>query len=435
MNLRRIGTALALVLGALTASEGALAQYLAIPESAQTQYVPNPEATIPERQSVLQRPRPDYDALGLPFGSFIFYPSVGLTETYNSNVFVTPSDVKSDFFTTLLPTLQLKSDWNNHALNFAAAGEINRYVQQVGENDSNFLAATDGRIDIQRDIYLTGILEYQLTHEPRTSPNTVVNQKNPIEVQVATGGIGYVHESGRLGFRINGGVDYYAYGNGLTTTGATVPETGRNVTIYSVTPQVSYEIQPGYHAFLRTVGDWRVYQAEFDAGGFDRSSSGYQVNAGTAINLGPTLNGEVFVGYFDQEYDDPRLQPASGPGFGGNLLWNVTDLTSVRGTVARTVEETIVGNASSYVQTASTLSIEHELLRNVLLNGGGSYIVQDFQGLARTDTIYVIAATARYLLNRNVSVGLDFTHSHRDSTTPGIAYDLDLVTASLRLQY
>ncbi|MGO8914891.1 MAG: outer membrane beta-barrel protein, partial [Stellaceae bacterium] len=255
-----------------------------------------------ERQSVLQRARPDYDPLGAYVGSFLLYPSVDLSETYNSNVFVTPTDTKADLLTTISPVAQLRSNWNNDALNFIASGQMKRYATQVGENNTNALVGTDGRLDIERDVYFTGLLNYQLLHEDRASPNTVLNQKNPTEYQQASSDIGYVHESGRLGFRADGSVNYYTYNNNVTLTDTVIPETGRNRIEYSFGPRVSYEIIPGYQAFIQARGNYRQYMAEFDTSGLDATSRGYAVDAGTAVHLGPTLNGEVFVGWFAQDY-------------------------------------------------------------------------------------------------------------------------------------
>src|SRR5262249_39816013 len=155
----------------------------------------------------------------------------------------------------------------------------------------------------------------------------------PIEYDLATGNLGFVHDTGRLGLKIDTAVAHYNYHNGLTGNGQTILETNRNMTEYAITLRVTYEIVPGYHAFVQATGDKRDYEDRLGPGGFERSSRGYEASVGTAIRLGPTLNGELFVGYLQQDYDDPRLRPASGIGFGGSLLWNVTRLTSVRATL------------------------------------------------------------------------------------------------------
>src|SRR6266852_6386165 len=98
------------------------------------QYTPAPEATIPERQSVFERARPDYDPLGIRLGSFLAYPAARLAETYDSNVFATTSNTKDDFYTTFSPSIALRSDWNVHSLAFQASSQTKRYTSLVSEN-------------------------------------------------------------------------------------------------------------------------------------------------------------------------------------------------------------------------------------------------------------------------------------------------------------
>lgn len=398
-----------------------------------------PEATVAERQSVLQRPRADYDPLGIQAGSFLLFPYLNVAETYNSNVYATTSNEKSDFVTYIRPSVELQSNWNTDALTFQANGDIREYASQSSEDNSNFSAFLNGRKDVERGLYLIGSASYQLLHEDRTDPNAITNAKEPIEYELATGGIGFVHETGRIGFRIEGTINDYSYQNGVFASGAPVIETDRNRIEYTGTVRVSYELVPGYNAFVQGSGNDRSYQDKFDQGGYQRSSSGYVVDVGTAFALGPTLNGEVYVGYLNQSYDDSRLSSPSVPTFGASLLWNVTQLTSIRGTVARTVEETIIAPASSYLQTQVSLGVEHELLRNVLLSGKFTYALQDYQGGGRSDDYYEADAQVRYMLTRNLSTGLDINYSTRSSNSVGVAeganYDRTLVAANIRLQF
>lgn len=402
-----------------------------------------PEATTPERISVLQRGRPDYNALGIRAGSFLVYPALDLGEFYDSNVYAIPSGVKSDFYTDVAPSVNVASNWNTNALNFFAGGDIKRYSQLVSENVSNADVASTGRIDILRDIYLVGGLSYRLAHEDRSSPNSIVGQAHPTQYQVAGIGLGYVHEPGRLGLRIDGLTNFYSYDNAQTATGTTIDETDRNRIEYSLKPRLQYEIVPGYHAFVQASGNGVTYQANRDQFGYQRDSSGWEADAGTAVEITRIISGEVFAGYLEQSYTDPRLRPVSGVGFGGNLLWNVTDLDSVRFTLSRTVQETIVNNvvgttvedASSDLQTSAGVSVEHELLRNVLLNVGATYVEDDFEGIVRTDNTYEANAGARYLLTRVWSAGLDFSYRKRDSNQPVNNYEREIVTARLRTQF
>lgn len=403
-----------------------------------------PQATVPERQSVGQRARPDYAPLGLRAGSFLIFPSMGLQEEYNSNVFVTQTGAKSDFFTSVQPAVTVASDWNNNALNFSTNGEIRRYNNLVSENESNFDAATNGRLDIQQNVYLTGALGYQLAHEDRTSPNSITGEKSPTLYQLGSGDIGFVHEVGKIGLRLNGDIDSYAYNNNVTGTGTPIAETYRNRQEFTFTPRASYEYIPGYSAFIKTPVNWREYDTSRNPSGFLQNSNGYEIDAGTTVGLGQIINGEVYAGYFQQNYAAAGTVNAtgvhfgtnpSGLTFGGNVLWNVTPIDSIRGQVVRSVQETTLQPASSYVESDFVLTGEHELLSNVILSATFTYASDDYQGITRTDNIYSGNLGGRYLINRNFSAGLNAIYSDRASNAAGNSYKQTLVLANLRLQY
>ncbi|MGH6975898.1 MAG: outer membrane beta-barrel protein, partial [Stellaceae bacterium] len=298
-----------------------------------------PEATVPERQSVLQHPRPDYDPVGARLGDFFFYPSAEVEEFWDSNVFASQSHEKSDFYTSMRPAAALLSDWGSSALNFRANGEVRRYASQVSENQTNYSFVTNGRLDILHGESLSGALGYQNAHEDRTSPSSVSTQLHPTEYQETSGLLKFDRERGVLGLHANAGVDYFTYDNALTSSGAQLRETDRNRIEVHGGPRLSYEIVPGYHAFIAVAGNNRIYQSTFDSSGVKRSSHGFETDVGTALRITPLITGEAFVGYIQQNYDDSRISSIHSPGFGGNLLWNVTQATSVRAKVSRTVQE------------------------------------------------------------------------------------------------
>jgi hypothetical protein len=405
--------------------------------SASAQIVPNPEAAIPERQSVLQRDRPDYQPLGLPLGSFYILPSIDVIEAWNSNIFATPTQDIGDFVTTIQPAVTVASDWNNNALNIVLGDQTNIYATHPTENVNNLTGAIAGRLDVQSGVYFTGGGGAQLLHEDRASPNAAIAGLYPTEYHVIDGNAGFVHDTGVLGFRFNTAVDAYSYNNNVTNTGTPILESTRDNIQYLAIPRLTYEIVPGYHAFIQTPVNERQYVAHSDTGlpgGFYRSSHGYEGDVGTAVNLGSALNGEVFLGYLRQEYEDHRLSTAQGPGGGASILWNITELTSLRFAASRTVQETDIDPASSMLETSGKIALEHELLRNVLLTASGTYFNDLFVGTTRSDNNYNASLGARYLLNRNYSLELDAAYSHRDSNVPGVNYDQEIIGLKFRAQ-
>jgi hypothetical protein len=388
--------------------------------------------------SVLQTARADYDAKGIHLGTLIVNPNVDVTETFSSNVFATTFNNRSDFYTNVSPTVGIHTDWEKNLLAVLLSGELVRYARYTGEDVDNFNAAVNGRLDILSGMTATGSAGYQILHEPRGSPNDV-NGKTPTEYHLATFSFGYVKENSIIGIKLDGSVNNYNYFDVATLGGAPVLETNRNRTEYNVSGRVSYEIVRQYRAFIRASGNAREYDQKFDAGGFQRSSTGYQIDAGAALSIASKVDGEVYVGYLSQNFDDPRLSAANGLSFGANILWNIDDLTSIRGSVSRSVEETIVTQASSFIQTSASLGVEHELLRNVLLSANFNYAHQAYQDFGRADDLYGVTVTGKYLINRNLATTLNIGYTKKLSNAIGVSqlaeYDQALVALKIRLQF
>lgn len=141
----------------------------------------------------------------------------------------------------------------------------------------------------------------------------------------------------------------------------------------------------------------------------DRNNNAYELIA------------DLYVGYLEQDYRVALLGVASGIDAGANVVWNPTTLTSVSLKGERTVQDAeaaVVGftNAPGYLDSTVGVSLDHELLRNVLLNGNASYANDDFQGINRSDNDYLAGMGSKYLLNRNLYLGATCTFEHREST-------------------
>ena len=88
------------------------------------------------------------EALGTPVGAFIVYPNLTLGTEYNDNIFATDGNEKDDIIFRIRPEVLVVSDWDNHSLQFLAAGDLARYVDNTSEDTNGFNFLLDGRIDI-----------------------------------------------------------------------------------------------------------------------------------------------------------------------------------------------------------------------------------------------------------------------------------------------
>jgi hypothetical protein len=367
---------------------------------------------------VPNRPRPEYDPAGIPAGSFLVLPSVTFTAQYDDNIFADERGKVSDYVFVLSPNVAFNSNWNNHALNFNAGAELGRNKDFKSENYNDWHVATDGRLDVLRDMAITAGAAFERAHEDRGSPNDVGGAE-PTEYDRVSANVGVQKKITRI--TMQAGLDFRDF-DFHNTRGGIIDENLRDRKEYTGTARVGYELIPNVSAFAQGSYNWRRYDLDKP-----RNSDGYRVVAGTSFDLGGVTSGEVFVGYRRQTYDDPAFSPASGVTYGGSLLWLPTGLTSVELTLLNEVEETIQGSSSGYVTNAVTLNVDHELLRNLLLGAKVAYNNNDYKGLTRNDDVWQYGVSAKYLFSRNFRFQAEYRRETRSSNLVGADYKRNIV--------
>ena len=108
---------------------------------------------------------------------------------------------------------------------------------------------------------------------------------------------------------------------------------------------------------------------------------------------------------------------------GASLTWNVTPLTTVVGGVRRTVEETTSAGSGGYFGTEVSLSVDHELLRNLVLGVDGRYVMRDYDGIDRNDDYYELGFDALYMVNRDIYLSAGYEYRDRSSNADGETYN------------
>lgn len=425
-----IGGTTAVLSAALTVL--AVQSFVAIPAIAQTpprtsQDVQTP-ADVERGETVMGRRRPDYDPVGVRMGGFVLYPDLGVQESYNSNVFATNANEKSDFITSIEPSLDLRSNWNNHALNLHADSRVVRYMDYDDENFNDYTLSADGRFDVLRDFRLFAGAGYQIRHEPRSSPDNQGGTE-PTEYSVKSANLGAEKEFNRLSFRLDGKAEQYEYDNVRNAAGTVLDQSGRDRDQYEVGLKTGYEIAPLRQVYLLTSYNTREYDTL--TGGFDRDSDGYLIGAGVQYDLTGLIFLDAYAGYRRQDYSDARLGEIDGWASGIKVTWNVTRLTTITGTLDRDIEETTLANSPGYFQTRAELRADHELLRNLILTASLGYQNDDFQGISRDDDYYLAGLGAKYLLNRNFTLSGGYGYRSRESNIAGSDFDENVVMLRL----
>jgi hypothetical protein len=403
-----------------------------VPTTSRANPITNPDGsvtmTIPPfnpQGGVIDRPRPQYDALGLRGGEFIVLPSLTAGAMYNSNVFNTQNATQSDWAFELAPALRVISDLPRHALSFLVGAHSLFYNRLTSENTTDVTTDLRGRLDIDRATNVSIDGGYQYLHEARGAPDLPGNAAEPTRYSMGTVEGTFNHAFNRL--QVDAGVSYQRLDYEATKLNppgpATLDNRDRDRDTVSVFGQAGYEFSPGYSAFLRGSYNNRTYDLTTDSAGYARDSHGMEVDGGVQFEITRLIIGQIYAGYLEQDFEDVRFNTVSGGAFGAQLEWYPTELTTLRFGVRHSVEETTIAGASSYTTSHVSLGVDHELLRNLILSLDGVFENNDYNGFPRTDKFWGFSLGAMYLVNRNLQLNLGYVFSRRDTNQTGLDYD------------
>jgi hypothetical protein len=384
-------------------------------------------------ETVTNRRRPQYDAVGIRRGSFFIYPAFSLNGVYDSNIFATQTDRKQDFIVILNPEIAIRSNWRRHQLNFGVAAEIGFYKSHRKEDYQDALGIINGRYDISGNTYIFAGGEFARRHEERGSPDDV-GGKYPTKFWVAELTLGGQHTFGRFTARLSNRMRFLDYKDVPIAGVGLIDNDDRDRREWEGVFRLTYRASPRIGVFGQLTGDYIRYNDRFDADGLRRDSIGGRVDGGITIELTGKLVGELFAGWLWRDYRDPTLSTVTGPSGGASLTWTPTGLTTVTASLVRNLEETTQTGSSSYWGTTFRLQVDHELRRNVLLNGFGSYRWDDYRGISRNDHWFRAGLGATVLVNRNVNVSGGYEFTRQTSSLDGEGFTRHLVILRIKGQ-
>jgi hypothetical protein len=474
MNYRISGAALATVLAAAGLAGSAEAQTAPAPTLAQAVPLPNLDIDIDNAYgrgrnvSVLERERPEYDALGEHIGAFTLYPRLETALGFTDNVTALNSHTVSDEFAVVKPELDLQSNWSRHALELAAGGEFHEFFSKSNQDENGWNVRANGHIDIYGDSYALLGADAEHTYDDRFTAGAASNAAKPVPLQ-SEGVYGRgIWQLNRLRTTLGFEDRTYAYDNVPAQniyTGAiegTLVNTDRNRNEWKLIGREEFAISPDTAVF----GQFSYSDDEYDhplivvplttganpvTDTFNRNSTEVRGLAGANFDFAALMRGEFGVGYVDRTYATHgafRYPTISGAMFEGKLEYFPSELTTVTLVASRLVQDAIYSIASGgYFEDSVNLRLDHELLRNLLLNTAIGYDQDDYEGADRHDHVVSFQAGADYFVTRSIGIGVTVNYADRGAsgsvfnnvTNPAFAlpkpnFDVTTVMFSLVLQ-
>lgn len=384
-----------------------------------------------DRVTVLQRPHPEIDAIGVHAGAFLVFPQIDLAANATSNVFGATRDAVSDGYAILAPKLDARSEWSRHQLLAHARGNFRRYLNNPIKNEDGYDIGVEGRLDIVGEsnvraaVNADRIYINQLSGDfPRFAAASV-----PLDRQVAS--LRGTWEFNRLQLIGDVNVTRLNYSDTRALDGTLIDQDYLDRTATRLTARAEYNVSPVTSLFVQGIYTMHDYKNRgFD---FDRSGDELRVIGGAAFDLTPLIRTRLGVGYLTRQYDAPGVASLNGLALDAQVDYLITQLTTISLSARRDVRDAIIFGSPGYTAARFAAEVDHELLRNLILVARADIENDDFSRIDRTDTLYHVGASALYTLNRQVVLTPSIDYSNRDSSGAQIGQRFNELRAGLSL--
>lgn len=405
-------------------------------------------AVIPAKPRKIPEADP-YAPLGVRLGGLRLVPYVQFDGGYDTN----PNRVNQPQRGSKLlhgeVGTSVESNWAAHSLKGDLRFGYYDALDVKGADRPEGRGKLDGRIDVTRDtqIDVGGAFSVDTLRpgSPEIQPGTTAASTNrPIAWSVG-GYLGATQRFNRLELSLRGTLDRSQTGDAFFSDGTVQRLSLNNYATVGVRPRVAYELTPGVKPFIEATLDRRLHDSALDVNNYRRDSRGLALRAGTSVEIGRKLTGEVSAGYAERVYEDPRLATLRGPVIDAQLVWNATPLTTLKLRGGTSLNETTIPNASGALVRRVSGEISHALLRNVTITGTLGYQVSSYQGrnlapasafgsVGINERLFSAGVRADYNLTRTVVVRGSWQHERLKTTVPGADFTTNIFLLGLRLQ-
>ena len=186
--------------------------------------------------------------------------------------------------------------------------------------------------------------------------------------------------------------------------------------------------------FVEIRPDGRSFGRDIDASGFRRASNGIRSDAGVVFDIDSLFLIQVSGGYQSQAYADARYGTIDEPDVTIDALWSPTRLSQVDVKYVHEYFEDLFGDSPGYIHDMTTLTLSHELQRDLLLKADVSYDARQLERSTRRYDIITSEARADYEVARGLTVGVDYTFQNLTSNTSR-TFDDNILMLTFKKQF
>ena len=391
--------------------------------------------------TVRYRNRSDFDDKGITLGSVTVRPTLEELFGYNDNILGTSQRSASPEVETKV-SVAASTNWSRNGLSATLSTDNVRYLDQPSQSFTNWEGMLAGVLDIGRDKLTLSYKHQSSNLGPSEIDNLIAGV--PIPFTVDDVHVTYLADLNRFTVTTEFGFTHYQFDD-VVVGGVTDSSQAGNRNVYSGIVTGAYE----FDSSRKLVAVLRSSYSDFTAltgatGGISITPrNNVALTALTGVDY--TANGlfryRLLAGYAARFYTNSVRGSIMSPVVEGSVIWTPERVTTVTATVSRRIEDAIDASIIGYTYTQGSLIVDHEIRRDLLLQGRASDQLAEYAQNGGSQTIYSIGAGLEYFLNRNARLTANYDlslgrnpGSITDNTALRGSYKRDLVLVGLRLQ-
>lgn len=373
---------------------------------------------------------------GAQIGAFWLAPSLQVDESFNDNIFATPTAGQADAITTL--TARTSLDYAKGFSTLDVQGWLAGHVYAFHSTENSWEGALQANFSstVHNNLQLIANGDVKRLVDPRTDPSGLQGlTPTTYELYDATVGARIGHAERNL-LELRFGANRSSYDPLQGSQGPIITNDRDNVEIFGEA-DFRHSFAPRRSIYVKVRPNTRDYDLPFDQSGFRRSSNGVRADAGIDWDIDSAILVNFETGFQRQAYDDPRFATIGEPDVRLKLSWWPTKLTNVTMNATHEYYEAFFIPSPGAVRNKVVARVDHELRRRWLASASVSVERDDLKDVPTHYTTEIADLSMQYQFAEGFSAGVDYMFSHQTSTgtvvtTGATSFQQNIVTFTVK---
>jgi len=396
-------------------------------------------ADVSPNVSVSERFSGQFDALGWKIGGFTARPEISAGTDFDDNIFASSNEAVEDFVAVLGGVLNVSSNWSRHSARMSARITRRQLFENSAESTTNYQLSGNGVLQLSR-LRLVAAGGYVGAAEPRFALQTAQGADSPVRFSRFRGSLSAGMTFTRVGVSANVSFTDSDFQDARSAAdGSNIDQDFRDALTVAAAGRVSFRVRPA----IATFAEIQITRSDYDfpragpTGPVFQDSDGFRIAGGVTLDINKIARGEILAGYEERDFQSDVFGDVSGPSVDASVEYFLSGLTTITVEGRRSIEDSIIFGDGSFVTNRIGVSVDHELLRKLIISARVAYRVDEFRGFDRRDNLLTYSVGAEYLLGRRTLVRADY--SFGDLNSPGTfgrgGYNRNSVGISLRYKF